>query len=76
MPSGGWAAGGWLLLVLAGYLVGRRLVDHDPLVLIGAPPFVGQYRLVLAPQAVPAIALAVAAIVWACLLYTSPSPRD
>lgn len=65
MPSAWWTAGGWSLLVLAGYLVGRRLVDHDPLVLIGAPPFVGQYRLVLAPQALPAIAFAVAAIAWA-----------
>jgi hypothetical protein len=63
-------AGGWALLVLAGYLLGARLVDADPLVHVGAPPFVGQYRLVLAPQALAALALGGAGVAWGPSLAT------
>jgi len=64
-PAPWLVAGAWAGVVLSGHLLGAALVARDRLVLIGAPPFVGQYDLVLSPRAIPAVALACAAVTWA-----------
>ena len=59
------ALAGWALVVLAGHLLGAALHDRDPLVHIGAAPFVGSYDLRWSVHAWPALALGAAGIAWA-----------
>ncbi len=59
------AAGGWAALVIGGMVVGARLYDADPLILVGAPPVVGSYDLRVGALAVPAIAFALLAVALA-----------
>ena len=58
------ALAGWALVVLAGHLLGAALYDRDPLVHIGAAPFVGTFDLRWSARAWPALALGGAAIIW------------
>ncbi|MDP1849265.1 MAG: hypothetical protein Q8K79_15855 [Solirubrobacteraceae bacterium] len=59
------AAAAWLLLIVAGHLLGAALVARQPLVHIGAPPLVGSFDVRLTAQALPALVLAAAAVAWA-----------
>ncbi len=59
------AVAGWLVVVLAGHFLGQRLMDADPLVRIGAPPLVGTFDVRVPLLALPALALAAAALIWA-----------
>jgi hypothetical protein len=62
----GHAAGaGWVLVVVAGHVLGAALYARDPLVHIGAPPLVGSFDLRLSTRVLPVLALAAAAVAWA-----------
>lgn len=64
--SSGWiGAALWVGLVVAGHLLGARLVARDPLVHLSSPPLVGVPDLRLGAGLLPAIALALAALRWA-----------
>jgi hypothetical protein len=81
---GGWllavALAAWALVALAGHLLGAALDARDPLVHIGAAPFVGTFDLRWSARAWPALALGAAAIAaapalapalrWRALLVT------
>ncbi|HEY1537896.1 MAG TPA: hypothetical protein VGF63_00755 [Solirubrobacteraceae bacterium] len=54
----------WALIALAGHLLGAALYARDPLVHIGAAPFVGTFDLRWSQRAWPALALGGAAIAW------------
>ena len=54
----------WALVVVAGHLLGAALYDRDPLVHIGAAPFVGTFDLRWSARAWPALAFGAAAIFW------------
>ena len=54
----------WALVALAGHLLGAALYDRDPLVHIGAAPFVGTFDLRWSARAWPALAFGGAAIAW------------
>ena len=56
---------GWALVVVAGHLLGAALYDRDPLVHIGAAPFVGTFDLRWSVRAWPVLALGAAGIAWA-----------
>ena len=62
------ALAGWGLVVVTGHLLGAALYDRDPLVHIGAAPFVGTFDLRWSARAWPALALGGAAIAWAPVL--------
>jgi methylthioxylose transferase len=55
----------WALLVVAGHLLGAALYDRQPLVHIGAAPLVGSFDVRWSARALPALALAAAALAWA-----------
>ena len=59
------ATAAWMVLIVAGHLLGAALVARQPLVHIGAPPFVGSFDVRLTAQALPALVLAAAAAAWA-----------
>jgi methylthioxylose transferase len=59
------AVAGWVLVVIAGHVLGQALNARDPLVHIGAPPLVGSFDLRLSTRVLPALALAGAAVAWA-----------
>jgi hypothetical protein len=69
VASGRWplaaALAVWALIALAGHLLGAALYDRDPLVHIGAAPFVGTFDLRWSARVWPALALGGAAIAWA-----------
>ncbi|MCA1677816.1 MAG: hypothetical protein LC777_02130, partial [Actinobacteria bacterium] len=56
---------GWVLLIVAGHLLGAALYARQPLVHIGAAPLVGSFDLRLTARVLPALGLAAAAIGWA-----------
>jgi hypothetical protein len=58
------AIAAWALVVLAGHLLGAALYDRDPLVHIGAAPFVGAFDLRWSARVWPALALGGSAIAW------------
>ncbi len=58
----GAALAAWALVVLGGHLLGAALHDRDPLVHLGAAPFVGTFDLRWSARVWPALALAGAAI--------------
>jgi methylthioxylose transferase len=64
-PSGWTGAVVWASVVLAGHLLGARLVAHDPLVHISSPPLVGVPDIRIGWSLLPAVAIAVAAVCWA-----------
>jgi hypothetical protein len=59
------AVAGWVLVVVAGHVLGEALYARDPLVHIGAPPLVGSFDLRLSTRVLPALALAATAVIWA-----------
>ena len=72
LAAGRWplaaALAGWALIALAGHLLGAALYDRDPLVHIGAAPFVGTFDLRWSERAWPALAFGGAAIAWSQVL--------
>lgn len=65
LPAGGIGAAIWAGVVLAGHLLGARLVSSDPLVHISSPPLVGVPDVRIGLGLLPAVALAIAAVRWA-----------
>jgi hypothetical protein len=60
----------WALIAFAGHVLGAALYDHDPLVHIGAAPFVGTFDLRWSERAWPALAVGGAAIAWSQVVAT------
>lgn len=69
------AVAAWALLVLAGHLLGQRLLDADYRVHIGAPPLVGGFDARLTARLLGAVAFAGAALAWAPVLAARLSWR-